>query len=273
MEKFTSMSMNNGRLSLGPLHGRRILVVDDDDAERMLLATYLQQQGCRVYLAKDGQDGCQKTLLVQPDLILMDVRMPVCDGLTACQHLQAEARTRHIPLIFLTGAAMPSERVAGLLAGAVDYVTKPFNFEEVRLRLTIHLRDREPVEPATAMASLPLTVATSHLDNLLFQSARLHLLNNLADVPDLVQLATRVGTQARRLNEAFKNCVGITVFEYLREERMKEACTLLADTRLEVQAIGLELGFTSGANFATAFKERFGVSPTQFRQARNHGPS
>ncbi|MDD2545461.1 MAG: response regulator [Burkholderiaceae bacterium] len=252
-------------LQLGALQGVRILLVEDADTERMLLAEYLQQQGCRIYLASNGQEGFQKAFLVQPDLVLMDVRMPVCDGLTACRLLQSEPQTRDIPVIFLTGAALPEDRVEGLLVGAVDYITKPFNFEEVRLRLTIHLRARNP-EPQAL--HLPASPSPPPLDDILFQTARFRLLQQLEKAPDLNELARMVGTNARRLNEAFKRCVGVTVFEYLREERMKAARTLLAKTALEVQDVALELGFTSGANFSTAFKERFGLSPTQFRLQR-----
>lgn len=76
-----------------------------------------------------------------PDLILMDIRMPNSDGIVGCRLLKAGERTRHIPVIFLTAAASPQERVAGLSEGAVKgiYVTKPFDFEEVRLRVAVHL--------------------------------------------------------------------------------------------------------------------------------------
>lgn len=256
------------------LLGQRILVVDDAEDERKLLANYLQQQGCRVYLARDGIDGVSKAQAVQPHLILMDVRMPVCDGVSACQALKRHPNTQDIPVIFLTGAAAPGERVQGLLVGAIDYITKPFNFEEVRLRLSIHLRPLAAAEPAPMASASPATdpptpaQAASRLDRIVFESARLHLLKDLGAVPDLHSLAAAVGTNARRLNDAFKHCVGSTVFEYLREERMKEAAQLLGETVLEIQDIASELGFTSGSNFAAAFRDRFGMSPRAFRQAR-----
>ncbi|MGC7405188.1 response regulator transcription factor [Pandoraea pneumonica] len=240
----------------------------------MLLMDFLSQQGCRVYIAQDGRDGYTKARTVQPDLILMDIRMPVCDGLGACRLLKADPGTRHIPLIFLTAAALPGERVAGLTAGAVDYVTKPYDFEEVRLRLSIHLKASAPA-PAAAPASLPaasiaapeapLPVQAHTLDAVLYRATRALLLGQLDVTPELAGLASAVGTNTRRLNLAFRRCVGVTVFDFLREERMKEARRLLAETSLDVQDIAAAVGFASAANFATAFRERFGMPPSGFR--------
>lgn len=253
--------------SSDPLSGQRILIVDDVDESRMLLMDFLQQRGCRVYIAQDGQDGIQKAQAVRPDLILMDIRMPVCDGMTACRLLKANSATRSIPLIFLTSATLPQERVAGLTAGAVDYVTKPFDFEEVRLRLCIHLKPIAQVS-ATQTGAPPddeVSTASSTLDAILYRATRKLLLERLGQTPSLVELAAAVGTNARRLNAAFKQCVGVTVFDFLREERMKEARRMLSETALEVQTISRELGYSSTANFSTAFRDRFGLSPSQFR--------
>ena len=251
----------------GVLLGRRLLVVEDNEDERLLLSHFLQQEGCRVYLAQDGQDALKKVVLVNPDLILMDVSMPVCDGLTACRALQQDPRTSTIPVVFLTGSAFPQDRVSGLMAGAVDYVTKPFLFDEVRLRLIVHLRAR-PSAGRNTPAAEGGTSALATLHTVLFRSACKQLLRDLSVTPNLALLAAAVGTNTKRLNEAFRKCVGVTVFEYLREERMREAGVLLRDTALEVQSIAQALGFSSGANFATAFKERFGLSPRDYRISR-----
>lgn len=243
------------------LNGARILVVDDVDADRYVLTHYLQRQGCRAYVGTDGEDAFHKAVAVQPDLILMDVRMPGCDGLTACQRLGDDARTCDIPVIFLTAASSPEERVAGLRAGAVDYIIKPFDFEEVRLRLAIHLKTLRAADPTTHIGP-----QHPRLDRNLFEAARKQLMSRLDAPPDLAELAQSIGTSQRRLSAAFKKCVGLTVFEFLREERMKEARRLLTHTSLDIQAIALEVGFTSGANFATAFRDRFGMSPSAFRR-------
>lgn len=245
---------------LSVLHGARILVVDDDMVERNLLGNYLHQKGCRVFMASDGRDALMKALAVKPDVVLMDIQMPVCDGLTACRLLKQQATTRELPVIFITNAVLPEQRVEGLRAGAIDYVSKPFNFEEILLRLSIHLTDRElPVDAEPAPAS------AKPLDQTLFMLAQPYL-QNLAQTADPNDIARKLNCNVRRLNEAFRRCVGVTMLEYQREQRMKEATKLLAQTVLEVRDIATQLGFTSGANFATAFKERFSVSPSDYRR-------
>jgi DNA-binding response OmpR family regulator len=249
----------------GGLQGTRILLVEDEVSERLVLAQYLEKLGCRLYLADDGLDALSKALVVKPDLVLMEVRMPVLDGVSSCRMMKDDPRLADIPVIFVSAVCAPDDRVQGLAAGAVDYISKPYNLEEVRLRLGVHLRLTGKPPPLQATLLSPKGPPLNNLDNILYQTARGRMLQHLSESPDLKLLAESVGTNARRLNEAFRQCTGMTVFELLREERMQEACRLLVDTEMEVQDIAMELGYTSGANFATAFRERFGVSPTQYR--------
>ncbi|MFJ3056857.1 helix-turn-helix domain-containing protein [Herbaspirillum sp. NPDC087042] len=251
----------------GPLSGQRILVVDDSEEDRMLLSDFLIRQGARLYVGRDGQDGYRKAQTIRPDVILMDIRMPVYDGLTSCRLLKANPITRAIPLVFLSAATAVEERITGLTAGAVDYITKPFDFEEVRLRLCIHLRSRTHEDlPPSESAAIDIAPGSNTFDVVLFQAARRLMLEKLDQTLSLNALASAVGTNARRLSTAFKNCVGVTVFDFLREERMKEARRLLSDTTLDIGAIALALGYSNTANFSTAFRERFGMPPSQFRR-------
>lgn len=247
------------------LQGYRVLVVDDSEAERMLLSSHLHRQGCRVYVANDGLDAIDKAEILSPDIILLDAKMPECDGFHACKLLKKGVRTRHVPIIFISALTAPDERVEGLLAGAVDYINKPFNFEEIKLRLLVHLaataRPRPPDTPDEAGDPTP----PASLDSILFQGARVHLLKSLASPPSLEELCRLTRTHKRRLNAAFQACAGATVYEYLREIRMQEAKRLLDSTSLSVELVALRIGFTSGPNFSTAFRERFGLSPSRYR--------
>lgn len=243
----------------------RLLVVDDVAEDRQLLCDFLRQQGYRLYVGSDGHEAYEKALAVQPDLILLDVYMPGCDGMAACRRLKADPRTQHIPVVFLTAANAAEDRVAGLALGAVDYVGKPFDFEEVRLRLRVHLRS----QPAPVQGGA--TPGPVSLDEVLFASARQVLEERLDTPPSLAELAKAVGTNTRRLTEAFKRCSGCTVFDFLREERLKEGRRLLADTELEIQSVANLLGYTSAANFSTAFRERFGLTPSDYRRVSRGG--
>jgi DNA-binding response OmpR family regulator len=256
-----------------PTRAARILVVDDQLADRGLLVDYLRTLGHRLYVADNGRSGFELANFLGPDLILLDVRMPVCDGIACCRLLKASGRTASIPAIFLSAAALPQERVQGLAAGAVDYITKPFDFDEVRLRVAIHLSMARAgadagVHPSQAAGSPAATAgdAGHSLDAVVFRAARRMLMQDLSATPDLASLARTVGTNPKRLNDAFRRFTGTTAFEYLREIRMAQARRLLVETRLEIQTIASDLGYGSAANFATAFRERFGMTPSQYRR-------
>ena len=250
----------------------KILVVDDQSANIRVVSALLERHGYAVDTASNGKDALACAEASLPDLVLLDMMMPGMDGFELLQALQQMPGMRGVPSIFLTAAQDRDLLLRAFDAGAVDYVTKPFNFEEVRIRLHLHLPPRRSDGLADSHAEddeAHPAASASNLDIILFQSARQHLIENIAATPNLEQLARQLRTHPKRLNEAFRHCVGATVFSYLREERMRQACALLADTSLGVQTIALELGFTSGANFATAFRERFGLTPLQFRQSRS----
>ncbi|WP_144822186.1 response regulator transcription factor [Marinobacter piscensis] len=247
---------------------RRILIVDDEEADRMLLSAYLQRYNCRLFYAVDGLEGIEKARALNPDLILMDSDMPRCSGVDACRIITQDPNTSNTPVVFISGLTWPEQRIRGLLAGAVDYINKPFDFDEVKLRLAIHLRNRTAMpERDEGQAHAAPSVKNRHF--IVFHSARTHLLKSLSVTPPMQELEKLTGTNSKHLNSAFRACAGVTVYQYLREERMKEARSLLQQTQLAVQDIALQVGFRDSANFATAFKERFGLTPRDFRQQHN----
>lgn len=253
---------------MGTLEHRRILIIDDEESDRMLLSAYLQQNSCQPLYAKDGIDGIEKARALQPDIILMDSEMPHCGGHEACKIITQDPRTSGIPVIFISAMTSPEHRIRGLSAGAVDYINKPFDFNEVRLRLIIHLRNY-PLVPDGKNAPKPEAAQSNNRHLIVFHSTRTHLLKSLDTTPSMQQLEKLTGTNSKHLNTAFKVCAGVTVYEYLREERMKEARVLLQQTDLAVQDIAPQVGFKDSGNFATAFRERFGLTPREFRQ--QHG--
>jgi DNA-binding response OmpR family regulator len=114
-----------------------VLVVEDDRNIAGLLQMYLEKEGYAVTVAYDGGQGLQKFRTIQPDLVLLDVMMPVMDGWTVCKNIRAESQT---PVIMLTAKSETDDKVQGLRAGADDYITKPFEMKEVLARIEAVLR-------------------------------------------------------------------------------------------------------------------------------------
>jgi CheY-like chemotaxis protein/DNA-binding CsgD family transcriptional regulator len=117
-----------------------ILIVDDDPGNLSLLVDALGGAGYRPFIATSGEAALESLAHSVPAIILLDMRMPGMDGLQTCGRLQADARWREIPVIFMTAVEEPDQKVAAFAAGAVDYVTKPFHAEEVLARIGAHLR-------------------------------------------------------------------------------------------------------------------------------------
>ncbi|OLP18052.1 hybrid sensor histidine kinase/response regulator [Leptolyngbya sp. 'hensonii'] len=119
-----------------------ILVVDDTPANLSVISEVLAEAGFEVAIATDGDMALKKVQHVSPSLILLDVMMPKMDGFEACRHLKAAETTRNIPVIFMTALSEAADKVRGFELGAVDYITKPFQEEEVLARVKTHLKLR-----------------------------------------------------------------------------------------------------------------------------------
>jgi len=124
-----------------------ILLVDDQPANLQVLMNTLERLGCKLLVAKNGETALTIAQKVRPDLILLDIMMPGIDGFEVCRRLKANPDTEKIPVIFLSALGDTGDKVRGLQLGAVDYVAKPFQPEEVIARvnthLTIHRLNRE----------------------------------------------------------------------------------------------------------------------------------
>lgn len=120
-----------------------ILVIDDSPTNLEILHDVLGSAGYEVLVEMDGASGIEQVESNPPDLILLDVMMPKIDGFETCRRLQANPSTKNIPIIFITALTEAEEKVKGLSLGAVDYITKPFEQEEVLARISLHLKLRK----------------------------------------------------------------------------------------------------------------------------------
>ncbi|MQA23436.1 response regulator transcription factor [Rugamonas rivuli] len=253
---------------------RKILIVDDSAFEQRVLVDLLSELPYKVSVAFNGLQGYQLALAQHPDLILLDVRMPSMDGYTACRLLKANPVTQDIPIIFLSGADADEERIMGLSIGGVDFVAKPFSPGELAARIQVHLnlarRASQPRAASSATGDAPAArapAADTDPDAVIVNAAKRLIVDNLASLPGLAEIARSVGTYREKLSQVFREQTGMTVFAFIRETRIRRGEELLRDTDIDVQDIALLIGFNNAGNFATAFRERIGVTPSAFRQA------
>ncbi|MFQ5400043.1 MAG: response regulator [Anaerolineae bacterium] len=137
----------------------RILIVEDDFDISNMLRIFFTGQGYQVDVAARGNDALEQCRAKLPDLIVLDIMLPDMDGYAVCQALRTTTRTSHIPIIFLTQKDERSDRIAGLELGADDYITKPFDIEELKLRVGTAIRTHQRLnmtDPRTGMPSARL---------------------------------------------------------------------------------------------------------------------
>lgn len=247
----------------------KILLAEDLEEDRRLLADFLMDKGYTLYLAMDGIEAIEIARKVLPDLILMDVHMPLCDGHAAVLRMRSIAALAETPVIFLTAAAEPWQRVAGLQMGAVDYITKPYDLAEVALRLDVHLqylqasRALQGLQPVHG--GLP-GEADASPEKLLFHTATASMQVRMGSDLTLEDLARDVGVNPRRLNAVFQQYSQMSAAGYWRTLRLQQAGRLLRGTALEVAEVARQVGFRTPAGFATAFREHHGMTPSDYRK-------
>jgi signal transduction histidine kinase len=122
------------------LRGATLLIVDDKPQNLRLLSDFLAEQGFELMLTRSGAQALEKARMATPDLVLLDLRMPEMDGFEVCRRLKADPLTQDIPVIFMTAEDHTAPKVEGFALGAVDYITKPVQREELLARIQHHLQ-------------------------------------------------------------------------------------------------------------------------------------
>lgn len=241
-----------------------VLIIDDRPEALKPLSSLIQAAGMRLSLITDPRQAVQRAQVLNPDVILLDVHMsPRMDGFAVCRLLQEAPLMKQVPIIFLTSASAIEHRLQGLALGGVDYVIKPFAPEEVLARIRIHvqLARRGSAELATTVDQMD----DRDPEQVILHAAMRLIAARLDAPPALADMARLVGTHDKKLSTIFREHLGMTVFAFIREERLRRSQQLLIDSHLSIQDIADLVGFRSAANFATAFRERTGMTPSAFR--------
>jgi signal transduction histidine kinase/DNA-binding response OmpR family regulator len=244
-----------------------ILVVDDNHGVRSYLRRHLSDS-FRVLEAADGERGLQLARDELPDVVIADVMMPGMSGLELCAALRSDPTTSFMPFILVTARASPDEKLAGLSAGADDYVTKPFdpmelgarvrNLAQARRRLWQHMRYEARLLADDSPAATP---EEQFLDNVR-RTIEAHLDDESFDVETL---ALSLGYSRASLYRRLEGLIEDSPAEIILTVRLERAAKLLRAADRTVSEVAYGVGFKSVSHFSRRFKRRFGVSPSEFR--------
>ena len=145
-----------------------VLIVDDTPANLKVIGNFLAGAGFRILIAEDGADALEQVQTARPDIILLDVMMPEKDGYATCREIKQLEATRDVPVLFMTARSEAHEKVNGFRCGAVDYITKPYQEEDVLARIRTHLtlaRQKQKLETMLAERNRFMNIAAHDLRN------------------------------------------------------------------------------------------------------------
>ncbi len=244
-----------------------ILIVEDNPDLRQFLVQSLKPH-YQVITAVNGEEGWQKAAYYIPDLIISDVLMPIKGGLELLAQIKQEATTAAIPVILLTAKSSGNHKMEGLKAGADDYITKPFQTEELLAKIAQLIEQRQqlqalygqPTEKTDKTSADAPLINTD--DDFLKRFTLLldkHLENEALSVELLAQEMNLSRSQLHRKLKAHTNQ---SVTEMLRNYRLDRAMALLKNQHESVGQVAASVGFPNQQYFATIFKKRFGCSPS-----------
>ena len=161
----------------------KILIVEDDPDVAEMLNAYFGVQGYEVFTANWGEDGVKTAQTEQPDLVILDIRLPDIDGYEVARRLRSDRRTNTIPIIFLTEKRGRADRLHGLELGADDYITKPFDVQELRLRVRNSLERKGQGSLTNPVSGLPEgALVTEHIEECIKKNQQSLLLISLENL-------------------------------------------------------------------------------------------
>lgn len=249
-----------------PPGGQPLVLVVEDYADLRAYIVQLLSPHYRVLVAADGAEGERLAVEHLPHIVISDVMMPKQDGYGLCQALKSNIITCHIPVILLTAKAGQSNKMTGFQHGADVYLTKPFEEEELLLRMRNLLQARENIWKkfkSLDTYSLP-DLQMNAMDDRFFRQVQDSILENIANEQYSVEiLAREVGFSRAQLHRKLKVLVNRSANQLIRETRLYRAKALLEAKSLTVSEAAFAVGYPSLSYFSKSFKEMFGVLPSE----------
>ena len=267
--------LDDGEADAASAAAPSVLVVEDNSDLRAFVVQELVSR-YRVREAPDGEQGLATALAEIPDLVVSDVMMPGMDGFELCGRLKDDLRTSHVPVILLTARAGIESRLEGLERGADDYLAKPFDPRELRVRIANLIATRRKLQEqyATQVLTLePEAMPVTSADERFLRRCREVIDENLDNDEFTVEIfAKEVGLSRAQLHRKLKAITDLAPRDLLRTQRLKRAAHLLEGRYGNVTEVAYAVGFKSLSHFARSFREQFGVSPSDYLRGDSKTP-
>ncbi|WP_215223487.1 substrate-binding domain-containing protein [Echinicola shivajiensis] len=248
-----------------------ILVIEDEKPIRDYLCKQLGQY-FNILEAENVETGLSKALDQVPDLITIDLMLQQKNGFDIVKALKSDIRTSHIPIIVITAKKGIEERIKGIKLGIDDYITKPFSFTLVLERIKMLLANRQKLRehyihelPIETTASTKLSPDKKFVSNFTALVEK-NISNSQFGVHEICE---EMGLSRGQLYRKLKALLGYSVNDYINKVRLKKAKHLLIEENSPIADIAYLVGFTTSAYFSTAFKNHFGITPSEFRDQQH----
>lgn len=242
----------------------RLLIVEDHQDVVDYLLTIVDPY-YEVYTAGDGKAGFVAALEYAPDIILSDLMMPVMDGLQLLERLKSDMRTSHIPVVLLTARADIESRLMGLERGAEAYLPKPFNRDELLIRLRKIIDQRNLLHKRYSGKEWINQQPKKEyaMEDKFIGEIRALIDQNLDnDEFDILGLSRAMSMSRSQLYRKFKTLTNKTIGEYLRAFRLNRAREMLEDGQVNVSEAAYQTGFRNLSHFSRVFNSEFGYKPS-----------
>ena len=246
-----------------PIEKPTVLVVEDNADVRMYIHDQLAED-YHVLKAENGKIGLAAAIEHIPDLIISDVMMPEMDGIELGKKLKTNEKTSHIPIIMLTAKAEREDKIEGLETGADDYLTKPFDAEELLVRIQNLIAQRKRLrEKFRGEGTLGTKdIAVTSVDERFLKNVMQTIEENMDDEDFSVEdLAKAVAMSRSQLHRKIKALTDISPSVFIRTMRLQRGRQLLEQNAGNATEVAFMVGFNSSTYFAKCFKEQFGMSP------------
>ena len=247
-----------------------VLIVEDNAEMRRYIRGDLEKT-YRIVEAGDGNEGLEQAQEKVPDLIISDVMMPGLDGNQLCEKLKTDERTSHIPVILLTAKAGMEDKVEGLETGADDYITKPFDVRELRVRIRNLIEQRRLLREKFGQKTIlhPRDITVTSIDERFLQRALDVVEMHMSDEGFNVEgFSKAVGMSRANLHRKLRALTNHSASEFIRTLRLTRAAQLLKQNFGSVSEVAFEAGFSNPTYFSECFRKQFGIPPSKYASSR-----